>query len=130
MGIEVHAFINVTDLEHGIEFYSQALGLNLKRRLADDWAELEGASTPIFLLIRDRPEQRLEYWTVHLDFLTDDLEAAVSKAREAGAVLWRELQERVWGRMANMIDPFDNPFDLVELASGGYDRVDYVHHRE
>ena len=106
------------------------MGLHLKRRLADDWAELEGASIPIFLLIRDRPEQRLEYWTVHLDFLTDDLEAATSKAREAGAVLWRELQERVWGRMANMIDPFDNPFDLVELASGGYDRVDYVHHRE
>ena len=87
MGTEVHAFINVTDLERGIEFYSQALGLHLKRRLADDWAELEGASIPIFLLIRDRPEQRREYWTVHLDFLTDDLEAATSKAREAGAVL-------------------------------------------
>jgi hypothetical protein len=38
----------------------------------------------------------------------------------------RDFQERVWGRMANMIDSFNNPFDLIELASGGYDRIEYV----
>ena len=124
MNIEVHVYIAVTDLERGIEFYTRALGLYLKRRLSDDWAELEGASTPIFLTVGDRPEQPLEHWTVHLDFLTDNLEAAASKAREAGAILVREFQERVWGRMANMVDPFDNPFDLIEMAPGGYDRID------
>lgn len=127
MNINVHAYIAVTDLERGIEFYCQALGLRLRRRLDADWAELEGASTPIFLLVRERPEQQLYYWTVHLDFLTDNLEAAVRQASEAGAVLVRDFQGCVWGRMANMVDPFDNPFDLIELASGGYDRIDYVH---
>jgi hypothetical protein len=28
--------------------------------------------------------------------------------------------------MANMVDPFNNPFDLIELAAGGYDRIEYV----
>jgi predicted enzyme related to lactoylglutathione lyase len=127
MNINVHVYIAVTDLERGIEFYTRALGLHLKRRLSDDWAELGGASTPIFLTVGDRPEHRLEHWTVHLDFLTDDLEAAVHQASEAGAALVREFQERVWGRMANMVDPFDNPSDLIELSTGGYDRIDYVH---
>jgi predicted enzyme related to lactoylglutathione lyase len=126
MSITVHAYIAVTDLERGIEFYCQALGLSLRRRLDADWAELEGATTPIFLLVRDQPAPRHDNWTVHLDFLTDDLEAATSQAHEAGAVLLRDFQERVWGRMANMVDPFNNPFDLIELASGGYDRIEYV----
>jgi predicted enzyme related to lactoylglutathione lyase len=130
MSINVHAYIAVTDIERGIAFYCQALGLRLRRRLDEDWAELEGASTPIFLLVRERPEQQLQYWTVHLDFLTDDLEAAARQARQAGATLMRDFQERVWGRMANMMDPFDNPFDLIELASGGCDRIDYAHHSE
>ena len=56
--------------------------------------------------------------------MTDDLEAAVDKARQAGAGLERELQECVWGRMANLVDPFGNCFDLIELAPGGYDRID------
>jgi hypothetical protein len=40
-----------------------------------------------------------------------------------GAVLLRPIQEREWGRMANLTDPFDNHFDLIELAPGGYDRM-------
>lgn len=125
MTVTVHAYIGVTDLERGIAFYCQALGLRLRRRLDDNWVELEGAAIPIYILTANRPEPRPGYWTVHLDFLTDDLEAAEKIARDAGAVLVRPLQERVWGRMANMLDPFGNPFDLIELAAGGYDRIQY-----
>ena len=119
MPVNVHAYIGVTDLERGIAFYCQGVGLSLRRRLAANWVELEGTSIPIFLLTAERPEQRPGYWTAHLDFLTDDLEAAERRARAAGAILVRALQERVWGRMANMVDPFGNPFDFIELASGG-----------
>jgi hypothetical protein len=38
-------------------------------------------------------------------------------------VLLRPIQEREWGRMANLTDPFGNHFDLIELAPGGYDRI-------
>jgi len=52
------------------------------------------------------------------------LEDAVRQAQEVGAVLQRDLQERQWGRMANMADPFGNGFDLIEFVPGGYARID------
>jgi hypothetical protein len=46
----VHAYIEVRELEQGIDFYCRRLGLGLKRRLSRAWVELSGASRPIFLL--------------------------------------------------------------------------------
>ena len=31
--MDVHVYIGVTDLEHGIAFYTQGIGLRLRRRL-------------------------------------------------------------------------------------------------
>ena len=121
--MDVHVYIGVTDLEHGIAFYTQGRGLRLRRRLRPNWVELEGASVPIFLLVSNRPQDFAGPWTVHLDFVTADLDAAVRQAQDAGAVLDRALQEREWGRMANMTDPFGNSFDLIEFAPGGYDNI-------
>ncbi len=121
--MDVHVYIGVTDLEHGIAFYTQGIGLRLHRRLRPNWVELEGASVPIFLLVSNRPRDFAGPWTVHLDFVTDDLDAAIQQAQNAGAVLDRALQEREWGRMANMTDPFGNSFDLIEFAPGGYDNI-------
>jgi predicted enzyme related to lactoylglutathione lyase len=121
--MDVHVYIGVTELEHGIAFYTHGLGLRLRRRLRPNWVELEGASVPVFLLVSNRPRDFAGPWTVHLDFVTDDLDAAVRQAQDAGAVLDRALQEREWGRMANMTDPFGNSFDLIEFAPGGYDNI-------
>jgi predicted enzyme related to lactoylglutathione lyase len=121
--MDVHVYIGVTDLEHGIGFYTQGLELRLRRRLRPNWVELEGATVPIFLLASNRPQDFAGPWTVHLDFVIDDLDAAVRQAQNAGAVLTRALQEREWGRMANMTDPFGNSFDLIEFAPGGYDNI-------
>ena len=55
--MEVHAYIGVTELQRGIEFYTRGLGLQLRRRLGNTWVELEGASVPIFLMVvSDRPQ--------------------------------------------------------------------------
>ncbi len=50
----VHAYIEVAELERGINFYCEGLGLSLKRRLGPSWVELDRANLPIFLLC-DRP---------------------------------------------------------------------------
>ena len=121
--MDVHVYIGVTEIQRGIEFYTQGLGLRLRRRLASNWAELEGASVPIFLLVSERPRDFSGPWTVHLDFMTDDLEAAVRQAKDAGAVLQRDIQERKWGSMANMTDSFGNSFDLITFAPGGYENI-------
>jgi predicted enzyme related to lactoylglutathione lyase len=131
--LEVHAYVEVEDTEAGVAFYTAALGLTVRRRLTPRWVELEGASIPIFIL-GNRPEsfdaggveiarEFTRHWTpVHLDFIVDELEPSVRRAREAGAVVEREESYDAF-RMANCSDPFGNGFDLIEVAPGGYDAI-------
>jgi predicted enzyme related to lactoylglutathione lyase len=132
--IEVHAYIEVADLERGIAFYCDGLGLSLKRRFGPSWVELDGANLPIFLL-GNRPlaaelggtkvQRSFErHWTpVHLDFIVPDIDAAVARLTGLGATLDRGIQQRDYGRMANLADPFGNGFDLIEFSGSGYDGV-------
>jgi len=117
MKTSLRACIDVDDLDRGIEFYTRALGLKPGRRVGGIWVELLGASSSIDLLAKPvgspacagKPPLReyRRHWTpVHLDFVVDDLGAAVRRAQEAGALLERGIEEHKWGRMANMADPF------------------------
>ena len=132
--IEVYAYIDVADLERGIAFYCGGLGLSLKRRLSPSWVELDGANLPVFLLGNRSPAADLggtqiqrdfaRHWTpVHLDFIVPDLDAAVARLTGLGATLDRSVQQREYGRLANMADPFGNGFDLIEFSGLGYDAV-------
>ena len=132
--IEVHAYIDVADLERGIAFYCGGLGLSLERRLSPSWVELDGANLPVFLLGNRSPAADLggtqiqrdfaRHWTpVHLDFIVPDLDAAVARLTGLGATLDRSVQQREYGRLANMADPFGNGFDLIEFSGLGYDAV-------
>jgi predicted enzyme related to lactoylglutathione lyase len=132
--IEAHAYIEVTELDRGIEFYCNGLGLTLKRRLSPRWVELEGANLPIFLLgnrppIADLgwtkvPRSYERHWTpVHLDFIVPDLDLAVARLSALGGSLDRGIKDQEYGRIANMADPFGNGFDLIEFLGPGYDAV-------
>ncbi len=131
---ELRVCIDVDNLDQGIAFYTEALGLKPGRRLGDGWAELLGASSPIDLLAKPAgspaspsapaPRDYRRHWTpIHLDFTVTDLEAAVRRAQAAGATLEREIQEQAWGRMANLADPFGHGFCLLEFKGRGYDAL-------
>ena len=132
--LTIHAYIEVADLESGITFYCESFGLALKRRLRATWVELQGANLPIFLLSNRPAVANLgnkqvarsfdRHWTpVHLDFIVPDLDKAVSRALQLGGTLDREVQEREYGRIANMADPFGNGFDVIEFVGDGYAAV-------
>ena len=132
--IEVHAYIDVADLERGIAFYCDGLNLTLRRRLSPSWVELAGANLPIFLLGNRKPTTNLggtqiqrdfaRHWTpVHLDLIVPELDAAVARLTGLGATLDRPIRLAEYGRMANMADPFGNGFDLIEFSGSGYDAV-------
>lgn len=132
--LELRACIDVDDLEKAIAFYTGTFGLKLGRREGSEWAELLGASSPIDLLARpagspaspttSSVREYRRHWTpVHLDFTVTDLNAVVERARAAGATLDRDIQERPWGRMANLSDPFGHGFCLLEFRGRGYDEV-------
>jgi catechol 2,3-dioxygenase-like lactoylglutathione lyase family enzyme len=94
--------------------------------LARGWFELAGANVPIFLLanqpeLADLGSRKVKrsyerHWTpVHLDFIVDDLDAAVARLTGLGGALDCPVDQRAYGRIAYMADPFGNGFDLIEF---------------
>ena len=132
--MELLVNIDVDDLEKGISFYVRGLGLKPGRRLGARAREMLGASSSIYLLengggtppfasaTTSRDYRR--HWTpVHLDLVVEDLEAAVARARSAGATLEGEIEDRAWGRLARMADPFGHGFCLLQFQGKGYDEI-------
>jgi predicted enzyme related to lactoylglutathione lyase len=132
--LQLRVCIDVDDVERGIAFYTQVLGLEVGRRFNPSLVELLGASAPIDLLGTEPGSvsspggsaQRdfRRHWTpVHLDFLVDDVGAAVARATEAGAVLEGEIRTEVYGRQANLADPFGHGICLIQMNEVGYDAL-------
>lgn len=130
--------IDVPDLEQGIRFYEQGLGLglSLKRKLFEgSVAELGGAPVPVYLVAKSAgtapfpgASARRDYgrhWTpLHADFVVEDLAAAVARAEAAGARLEDGPETSNWGSIATLRDPFGHGFCLIEWAGGGYDEAE------
>ncbi|HYH95521.1 VOC family protein [Hyalangium sp.] len=132
--LELRVCIDVDDLERGIAFYTQVLGLKVGRRFGDKGAELLGASAAIDILAKPAASQPSpsasslrdyrRHWTpIHLDFVVTDVEAAVERAQSHGATLEKAIQELEWGRMALMADPFGHGFCLLQFKGRGYDEL-------
>jgi lactoylglutathione lyase len=134
MAIDFVLNIDVDDLELGVAFYVDGLGLEMGRRLGDGAVELLGGPAPIFLLLQaagtvpyrgaTAPRGYARHWTpVHLDFVVADLDLALARAIAAGARHEGELANLVWGRLATLSDPWGNGFCLIEFTGRGYDEI-------
>lgn len=127
--------IDVPNLDQGIRFYEEGVGLRLNRRLfGNTVAEMIGAPAPIYLITKPegsfptpKPERGRTYtrhWTpVHLDFVVVNLEMAIQKAERAGAKLELAPQSFDWGRLATLSDPFGHGLCLLQWSDGGYDEA-------
>ena len=127
--------IDVPDLERAIRFYEDGLGLRLRRKLfSGTVAEMLGSSSPIYLLAKPEGSPPGSYvtqarsysrhWTpVHLDFVVDDLDSAVTRAMLAGAQLEVGPEAFEWGRQATLSDPFGHGLCLIQWSGRGYEAV-------
>jgi len=114
--------LDVDDLERGIAFYEQGLGLRLGRRILDGTvAEMVGGPCPIQLQAKPGRDYRRHWTPLHLDFLVDDLDAAMARAEAAGARREGEAESYAWGRIATYGDPFGHGFCLIQLTDRGYE---------
>lgn len=124
--------IDVDDLGRALDFYTAAFGLAVGRRMGDDFVELLGASSPLYLLVKaggttpcpGAVRDYRRHWTpVHLDLLVEDLEAATARALAAGATREGSVETHAYGRLAFFADPFGNGFCLLQLLGRGYDEI-------
>jgi catechol 2,3-dioxygenase-like lactoylglutathione lyase family enzyme len=132
--MELLVNLDVDDLDRAVRFYQSGLGLRPGRRLGEGVVEMLGGSSPIYLLEKARGSvaasttaQKRDYtrhWTpVHLDFVVEDIGAAVERAVAAGATPEGGTQTQEWGHIARFADPFGHGFCLVEFRGRGYDAI-------
>jgi predicted enzyme related to lactoylglutathione lyase len=124
--------IDVPDLQAAVDFYTAAFGLEVVRRLGTEAAELGGWPVAVFLLRKAagtvgagnsiRTYER--HWTpVHLDVVVANIESAVLRATAAGAKVERNIKTAVWGKIAELADPFGHGLCLIEFLNRGYDEI-------
>lgn len=128
------ANIDVDSLEKAIDFYQSVFGLKVGRRFGADAVEMLGGPTPIYLLVKAPGTAATtakagvrhydRHWTpVHLDFVVEDLESAVQRGLNAGALLEAPVATHKWGKLALMADPFGHGFCFVQFSGRGYDEI-------
>jgi predicted enzyme related to lactoylglutathione lyase len=126
--------IDVDDLSKAVAFYQAALGLQVGGRFGSFGVEMLGTSSPIYLLVKaggSKPSSNTgevrryqRHWTpVHLDLVVPEIEAAVSRAVKAGAMIEGEIQTHNWGHIAHMADPFGHGICFIEFLGRGYDEI-------
>ncbi len=126
--------IDVDDLASAEAFYTHAFGLIPGRRFGTNGVELLGGPAPIYLLVkpsgtsatpqvRDRRDYRRHWTPVHLDWVVDDLDAALDRAVAAGARVEQAPATHAWGRIALLADPFGHGFCLLQFLGRGYDEI-------
>lgn len=129
--MELLVNLDVDDIERAVDFYTKGLGLRVGRRFDAGFVELLGAQAPIYLLLKAAASQPFgaaragrdysRHWTpVHLDFVVPNLDAALARAVEAGALLEGAPSEHAYGRLALLSDPFGHGFCLLEFRGEGY----------
>ncbi|MBA4327028.1 MAG: glyoxalase [Polaromonas sp.] len=132
--MDLRICIDVDDMERAIAFYTGGLRLSIGRRYKNAFTEILGASSPIDLLLNaagtkplpgsDTQRSYQRHWTpVHLDFVVDDIDAAVARLVKHGAVLEMPVNNRAWGRIAGLADPFGHGIDLLQFTGRGYDEL-------
>jgi catechol 2,3-dioxygenase-like lactoylglutathione lyase family enzyme len=132
--MDIRICIDVDDMERAVAFYTEGLGLHCGRRFQSGFVELLGAGSPIDLLLQTEGSRPLpgsaatrsyqRHWTpVHLDFVVDDIDAAVARLLQHGAVLEMPVNQRAWGLIAGLADPFGHGIDLLQFTGRGYDEI-------
>ena len=126
--------IDVPDIAAAVAFYTEAIGLRVGRRFDQDFVELLGSDVPIYLLRKSSgtaigptggDTRRYErHWSpIHPDFVVNDIDAAIARAIEAGAVQEGETCDAPYGKLAMFADPFGHGFCLIEFNAEGYDAI-------
>lgn len=113
--------IDVDDVDRAVEFYGRGVGLTVVEH-HPEWAQLTLGDQVIWIMKIPAGAERAitrdyqRHWTpLHLDFVVDDIDAAVARALAAGGRLDRDITRNpARADLANLSDPAGNGVDLVQ----------------
>jgi len=103
--------IPVPDLEAGLRFYRDGLGLELKWRHETQAGLRLGDSELVLQSERPGPE---------VDFLVDSAEEAARRVESLGGTVLSGAQDIPVGRLVKVADPFGNLLVLLDLSKGTF----------
>jgi predicted enzyme related to lactoylglutathione lyase len=123
--ISVSISVDVPDLDDAIRFYTSAFGFTKSSASVPGVAVLRTGNMNVCLLEKrtgtrasTQTQETRHYerhWTpVHLDVHVDDLEAALARALEAGAVKEQTFENAEHGSAAFCSYPFGHGFCLIQ----------------
>jgi predicted enzyme related to lactoylglutathione lyase len=111
-----HVWFWVSDMDRSVAFYRDALGLRMRMRHEDNWAEFEAGSIRIGLHgAGDGPAAHGGTAV----FLVEDLDLARAVLQERGVAFEDHLGEvSGYARYASFTDPDGNSMQLIEYLTG------------
>lgn len=106
----------ITNMDQAIAFYRDILGLDLKIRAGDDWAEFDVGGT-IVALHGTRPGHAPPQGGATVVFDVEDLDATVRAMQLRGVRFEGEINEAPNGRFHSFRDPEGNLIQIFERAA-------------
>ena len=115
--------IYVADITASIHFYTETLGLKLRMRAGDDWAEID-AGPGLVIGLHPANDAHLPKpgtrGSVSIGFnVTGSLETEVADLQKKGVVFGGPIVEDEHVRLAFFNDPDGNPFYLAQVLHVG-----------
>ena len=111
---ETNATIMVGDMERSVDFYTNVLGLKLKARYGNQFAQITAPRTIIALHPRTEKEsQSRSSPSVSIGFAVDDLDHSMEELRSKG-VQFFNTSDDTQVKLAFFTDPDGNPLYLSQ----------------
>jgi catechol 2,3-dioxygenase-like lactoylglutathione lyase family enzyme len=115
---EANMTLMVSNIERSIRFYTEVLGLKLKARYGDQFAQIEAPGSIIALHpSSEKGPQPGKSESLSIGFAVDRLELAVEELKSKGVVFSR-ISDDVQVRLAFFTDPDGNPLYLSQTKWG------------
>jgi len=122
--------IDVPQMDEGLKFYRDALGLTEVARPFPSYIILQCGMAKIGLMEKaagskpakgsDDVRRYDRHWTpVHIDFHVEDFEGVLAKALSAGAICEQKFEGGTHPPVAFCSDPFGHGFCIIGIRSGG-----------
>ena len=113
----------VSDINLSIQFYTDVMGLKLRMRVGDEWAEIDAGPGLVIGLHPATPPHTPAPGTrgsVAIGFnVTDDLETVMKKLTKLGVSFQGPIVEDQHVRLAFFGDPDGNPLYLAQVLHVG-----------